>query len=123
MTAGAGMVVHPSPGHYGGTLVNAILHRYSLPAVSIASEGMLEVLDVQFDEEDADPVLPAAHPSNSPLEQGTGHCKALPQNGNEAVVRPGIVHRLDKGTTGLMVVCRTDSALLQLGEQFKARTV
>lgn len=37
--------------------------------------------------------------------------------------RAGIVHRLDKDTTGLMVVCRTDFAHASLGEQFAAHTV
>lgn len=37
--------------------------------------------------------------------------------------RAGIVHRLDKDTTGLMVVCKTDGAHYSLGEQFAARTV
>lgn len=31
----AGMVVHPSPGHYSGTLVNALLHHCSLPAMHL----------------------------------------------------------------------------------------
>lgn len=55
----AGMVTHPAPGHYSGTLVNAILH----------------------------------------------HCKDLTGVGDE--LRPGIVHRLDKGTSGVMVVAKT----------------
>ncbi len=37
--------------------------------------------------------------------------------------RAGIVHRLDKDTTGLMVVCKTDRAHAALGEQFAAHTV
>src|SRR5690606_26429272 len=55
----AGMVVHPAPGNYTGTLVNAILH----------------------------------------------HCPDLKGIGNEK--RPGIVHRLDKGTSGIMVVAKS----------------
>lgn len=55
----AGMVVHPAPGNWDGTLVNAILH----------------------------------------------HCPNLKGIGNEK--RPGIVHRLDKGTSGVMVVAKT----------------
>ena len=54
----AGMVVHPAPGNYTGTLVNAIIY----------------------------------------------HCPDLKGIGN--VKRPGIVHRLDKGTTGIMVVAK-----------------
>lgn len=54
----AGLVVHPAPGHYSGTLVNAILH----------------------------------------------HCPDL--RGIGAEKRPGIVHRLDMGTSGVMVVAK-----------------
>ena len=55
----AGMVVHPAPGHSGGTLVNAVLH----------------------------------------------HCPQIEGVGGER--RPGIVHRLDKDTSGLMLVARS----------------
>ncbi|MBI1763180.1 MAG: RluA family pseudouridine synthase [Acidobacteria bacterium] len=46
---------------------------------------------------------------------------ALPKRGG--VSRPGIVHRLDVGTSGLIVVAKTDQAHLHLAEQFEARTV
>ncbi len=69
-----GMVVHPAPGRWQGTLVNALLHRWG----------------------------------------------ALP--GHEAS-RPGIVHRLDRDTSGVMVIARTTEALEHLGRQFAARTV
>lgn len=65
----AGLVVHPAPGHYTGTLVNAILH----------------------------------------------HCPDLKGIGAEK--RPGIVHRLDMGTSGVMVVAKeqkTHEALVGL---------
>lgn len=39
------------------------------------------------------------------------------------VIRPGIVHRLDKGTTGLLVVAKDAETLAGLGAQFKAHTV
>jgi 23S rRNA pseudouridine1911/1915/1917 synthase len=69
----AGMVVHPAPGNYAGTLVNALLGRYA----------------------------------------------GLP---GEAF-RPGIVHRLDKDTSGLIVVAKTPSALASLAASFKNRQV
>lgn len=69
-----GMVVHPAPGRWQGTLVNALLHRWG------------------------------------------------PMPGHEAS-RPGIVHRLDRDTSGVMVIARTASALEHLGRQFAARTV
>ncbi len=40
-----------------------------------------------------------------------------------APVRPGIVHRLDKGTSGVIVVAKTDEAYYQLIDQFKTRTL
>lgn len=49
------------------------------------------------------------------------HCRDLA--GINGVLRPGIVHRLDKDTTGVMVVAKTDEACAELGRQFKARAV
>ncbi|MGD2078400.1 MAG: RluA family pseudouridine synthase [Chloroflexota bacterium] len=71
----AGMVVHPSPGHQSGTLVNGIL----------------------------------------------AYCPELEGVGGQR--RPGIVHRLDKETSGLIVVAKNDRALQFLQEQFKMRQV
>jgi 23S rRNA pseudouridine1911/1915/1917 synthase len=70
----ASMVVHPAPGHAGGTLANALLARY--PEMQI--------------------------------------------NGG---VRPGIVHRIDQDTSGLLVVARNDRAMQALTEQQRARTM
>lgn len=64
------MVVHPAPGHFGGTLVNALLH----------------------------------------------HCPGL--SGIGGVARPGIVHRLDQDTSGLIVVAKTEPAMLALAKAF-----
>jgi 23S rRNA pseudouridine1911/1915/1917 synthase len=49
------------------------------------------------------------------------HCKDL--TGINGVLRPGIVHRLDKDTSGVMVVAKDDEAYRQLTKQFKNRTV
>jgi 23S rRNA pseudouridine1911/1915/1917 synthase len=68
-----GMVVHPAPGHYSGTLVNALLY----------------------------------------------HCRDL--SGIGGVIRPGIVHRLDKDTTGLLVVAKNDFTHRALAAQLKSR--
>jgi 23S rRNA pseudouridine1911/1915/1917 synthase len=70
----AGLVVHPAPGHRGGTLVNALL----------------------------------------------AHCGAS-LSGIGGVRRPGIVHRLDKDTSGLMVVAKNDAAHADLSQQFASR--
>lgn len=71
----AGMVVHPAPGNWEGTLVNALLH----------------------------------------------HCKDL--SGIGGVERPGIVHRLDKDTSGVMVAVKNDQAHHALSAQIKARNI
>ncbi len=49
------------------------------------------------------------------------HCPDLPGIGEER--RPGIVHRLDKETSGVMVVAKTDAAMASLATQFKGRRV
>lgn len=70
-----GLVVHPAPGHYSGTLVNGLL----------------------------------------------AHCKDL--SGINGVLRPGIVHRIDKDTSGLLMVAKNDKAHMGLAEQLKEHTV
>lgn len=71
----AGLVVHPAPGHSGGTLVNALLH----------------------------------------------HCRDLSGVGGE--LRPGIVHRLDKDTSGVMVATKDDATHNALALQFKDHSI
>lgn len=68
----SGMVTHPAPGHYTGTLVNALLYKYN-------------------------------------LEGDTN--------------RPGIVHRLDKDTSGLMVVAKDSKTLELLSDMMKHKKV
>jgi 23S rRNA pseudouridine1911/1915/1917 synthase len=71
----AGLVVHPAPGHWDGTLVNALLAR-----------------DTEY-------------------------------GGIAGVQRPGIVHRLDRDTSGLLMVAKNDRAQASLMAQLKARGV
>lgn len=71
----AGLVVHPAPGHSGGTLVNALLAR-----------------DTEY-------------------------------GGIAGVARPGIVHRLDRDTSGLLMVAKNDKAQASLMAQLKARGI
>jgi len=97
----AGMVVHPAPGHRSGTLVHALLHHVGGAAVA-ADDGE--------DAADADAV-------------GLSMVNALPERPDHPVVRPGIVHRLDKGTSGLLVVAKRDWVHQDLAAQFKAHTV
>jgi 23S rRNA pseudouridine1911/1915/1917 synthase len=70
----AGMVVHAGAGIHAGTVVNALLHRFSLSSIG-------------------------------------------------GDLRPGIVHRLDRFTTGVLLVAKTDAAHQELARQFQARTV
>lgn len=67
-----GMVVHPAPGHYSGTLVNALMY----------------------------------------------HCKDS-LSGINGEIRPGIVHRIDKDTSGLLIVAKNDTAHKGLAQQIK----
>lgn len=71
-----GMVVHPAPGHYTGTLVNAIMY----------------------------------------------HCKDE-LSGINGVMRPGIVHRIDKDTSGVLIVCKNDHAHASIAEQLKDHSI
>jgi tRNA pseudouridine synthase 2 len=126
----AGMVVHPSPGHARGTLVNALLHHLGLPAME-AGELMTgnrprrstedgEEDGSEEEEDDGDPFS-----EEDEEEQAAVAAPPQPLNNHQppSIVRPGIVHRLDRGTTGLMVVAKTDAAHARLCAQFKARTV
>ena len=94
----AGMVVHPSAGHPDGTLVNALVFRGSIQA---------------------DAELPAPAQGSSDLglsDSGVAH------SGNEPL-RPGIVHRLDKDTSGILVVAKNVSVHAALALQFRAHTI
>ena len=61
------------------------------------------------------------NPSGTLVNALLDHCKDL--SGINGVLRPGIVHRLDKETSGVMVVAKEDEAYRQLTKQFKNRTV
>lgn len=95
----AGMVVHPAYGNRTGTLVNALLHYVGGGTVTIES----------LDDDDGDPGLSTAH--------------ARPPGDGNPAIRPGIVHRLDKDTSGLLVVAKDDSAHAGLAKQFVDRTI
>lgn len=71
-----GMVVHPAPGNYNGTLVNALLY----------------------------------------------HCKDG-LSGINGEIRPGIVHRIDKDTSGILVIAKNDKTHQKLSEMLKAHSI
>ena len=63
----------------------------------------------------------AGHPGGTLVNALLHHCHDLTGIGGE--LRPGIVHRLDKDTTGVMVAAKTAAALEALADQFKQRGV
>jgi len=71
-----GMVVHPAPGHYSGTLVNAVMY----------------------------------------------HCGDS-LSGINGVMRPGIVHRIDRDTTGSVIICKNDAAHASIAAQLQEHTI
>jgi 23S rRNA pseudouridine1911/1915/1917 synthase len=67
-------------------------------------------------------VHPAAGAPSGTLANALAyHFQQLPDSGSGA--RPGIVHRLDRDTSGLLVVAKTEAALEDLSDQFRSRTV
>jgi len=89
-------------------------------------EGMV----IRFDDDDIviidKPVGVAAHPSpgwEGPTVSGGLAAAGYRISTSGAAERQGIVHRLDVGTTGLMVVAKSESAYASLKEQFKERSV
>lgn len=61
------------------------------------------------------------HPRGTLVNALLHHCRDL--SGVGGVLRPGVVHRLDKDTSGLLVVAKNDFAHLELAKQLKARTM
>ncbi|XP_010241329.1 PREDICTED: RNA pseudouridine synthase 2, chloroplastic isoform X2 [Nelumbo nucifera] len=107
----AHMVVHPAPGNANGTLVNGILHHCSLPMVALTNSKVLsETDDISDDESDI-------------FSSTQGSMEEVTSNICEVSVRPGIVHRLDKGTSGLLVVAKDEHSHAHLSEQFKLHTI
>ncbi|KAF7141079.1 hypothetical protein RHSIM_Rhsim06G0012300 [Rhododendron simsii] len=107
----AHMVVHPAPGNVTGTLVNGILHHCSLSTFAFPNQEVLsEMEDISDDE------FSCFSPGQSGDEDVSSAIFA-------ASVRPGIVHRLDKGTSGLLVVAKDEHSHSHLAEQFEQHTV
>ncbi|HVF67954.1 MAG TPA: RluA family pseudouridine synthase, partial [Pyrinomonadaceae bacterium] len=68
-------------------------------------------------------VHPAAGVRTGTLANALAHRFRNSEIGNQQSVRPGIVHRLDRDTSGLIVVAKTARAHESLSDQFRARTV
>jgi 23S rRNA pseudouridine1911/1915/1917 synthase len=112
----AGMMVHAGSGsteHNTGTLVNALLYRFG-SELSHGS-GVLEDEDADGDDSDSEDEDGDAEELETAQESGS--------DPEIAALRPGIVHRLDKQTSGLIVVAKNDVAHRRLAEMFAARQV
>jgi 23S rRNA pseudouridine1911/1915/1917 synthase len=107
----AGLVTHPAPGHWNGTLVNAILW-YLRQASSQRGEPQGTVRGSGFGIRNQTRRHSAFRTPQSELSLGS----RLP-------LRAGIVHRLDKNTSGLLLVAKTEAAHAALSRQLKARTI
>ncbi len=64
----------------------------------------------------------AGHESGTLVNAVLYHCKES-LSGINGIMRPGIVHRIDRDTTGALVVCKNDNAHLKIAEQMKAHSV
>lgn len=112
----AGMVVHPAPGHETGTLVNALLYHCGslpLPPPRLALED-----DGDDDAESPDPTDPAKELG---AQSASGDDLGQLSIGGER--RPGIVHRLDAGTSGVLVCAKDEPTLVGLQVQFAAHSI
>lgn len=89
----AGMVVHPGHGNYTGTLVNALAHHFISEGIEIDLGG-------------------AEEESTDDLESNNGSFQQ----------RMGLVHRIDKETSGLLVIAKTEEAGTSLSRQFFHKT-
>ncbi|MGB8275387.1 MAG: RluA family pseudouridine synthase [Alphaproteobacteria bacterium] len=101
------------------------------PAVAAAPEPEAIALTVVYEDDDVivvdKPPGLVVHPAPGNREHTLvnallAHCRGS-LSGIGGVARPGIVHRLDKDTSGLMVVAKTDRAHAALAEQFAARKI
>src|SRR5437899_5506807 len=122
----AGRAARPSDSVKGGERVEIDL-PVPVPSSLIPEDFPLAVLH------EDDDILVINKPAGLPVHPGAGarsgtlvnallnHCRDL--SGIGGVERPGIVHRLDKDTSGVLVVAKNDQAHRSLASQFKARSV
>ncbi|MGD9560709.1 MAG: RluA family pseudouridine synthase [Pyrinomonadaceae bacterium] len=119
----AGMVVHPGAGVQSGTLANAIAWHFNTPGsppyqggvAAASADGV--VLDASNTQRSEEPRT-TGHPSFP--KKGSGR---PPKGGTPNEYRVGIVHRLDKDTSGLIVIAKDEQIHEALAEQFRRRTV
>lgn len=110
----AGMVVHPAAGNWDNTVVNALAHYLMNDSPYGSGEYFTKGADTtqnNIHEVDGEEVNDDDDNMNDSVTNSI------------SMLRPGIVHRLDKGTTGVLVVAKTRTALAKLSEAFAKRRV
>jgi 23S rRNA pseudouridine1911/1915/1917 synthase len=107
----AGMLVHPTMGVKTGTLANAL--AYYLNREFFGSEFRVPGSELELNQ------------FNQNLEPGTRNPEppSFPDGERHSLTRPGMVHRLDRATSGLMVIAKTPRALTVLCRHFRRRLV
>ena len=104
-----GMVVHPAPGSPNGTFVNALLYHLGPLAQNLLNNTNKSIFDNSIDDEDIDEL---------DLPETPEAAKASPVS-----LRPGIVHRLDKGTSGVLLAGKHPEAVAKLSALFSKREI
>lgn len=110
----AGLVTHPAYGNRDGTLLNAVLFH--------VGSSLLEAVAAPLDGDEANSGTAS---EEEMLEDDRAADTAGEEEGDDVLdlPRPGIVHRLDKDTSGLMVIAKNMAAITTLAKQFADRTV
>jgi len=138
-----GLVVHPAPGHWGGTVVNALLHRWGGPPPDdlLGQEGARDAHEPLGTHLPFDMLAPRATqgrrysgrtenqyrlPRVAPeggVSRGSRRVRQQSPGTLEGANRLGIVHRLDKDTSGVLVIAKTIEMLEDLARQFRRREI
>jgi 23S rRNA-/tRNA-specific pseudouridylate synthase len=122
------MVVHPAPGSPNGTFVNALLHHLGENATNLipATEDALDILSSEYLDGDSDDQY--LIDNSDTMGDNSNAMKDLPETPEAAKaspvqLRPGVVHRLDKGTTGILLAGKNPFAVGKLSSLFEKRLV
>ncbi|HUC53926.1 MAG TPA: RluA family pseudouridine synthase [Candidatus Cybelea sp.] len=121
-----GQSLKPSQKLHGGELVSVVAHPRPAPH----AEAEAIPLDVLYEDEDVIAINKAAgmtvhagagNVSGTLVNALLGRGQALSKAGDP--LRPGIVHRLDKETSGVILVAKNDASHAKLGEAFRQRAI
>ena len=113
----SGMLVHPTRGVKTGTLANAL--AYHLNRFWISDFG----LRIEEEEQPGSQTRRREHPPESSSSGSESLNPTSKIQDPKSFLRPGLVHRLDRATSGLLAVAKTQSALSRLSQHFQRRLV